>query len=65
MKIVVQFKRCIINTNISYIFISKFTYKKELGLIILAVIDKSSKIGFNITLLFFDLAIKLWIKNSE
>ena len=47
------------------IIISKFSYKKKLGLIILFVIDKNLEIHLYCTILFLALAISWRMQSSE
>lgn len=47
------------NTGIFCIIESKFSHKKELGLIVILIIDKSLNIGFYNIILLVNLAINL------
>ena len=53
------------NASIFGIIIGKFRYKKKLCLIILFKGDKSSKVYFYCTILFFGLTICLRVKGDE
>ncbi len=58
-------KRYMASTRIFYIIVGKFNYWEEPGLIILLVIDKSSKINFYHTILSLGFAINLMIKGNK
>ena len=52
-------------TSIFHIIISKFSYKKETGLIVLFIINKSSEINLDYNILPFCLAINLKVESNE
>ncbi len=52
------------NTGIFCIIVSKFSQKKELGLIVLFVIDKNSEIGLYYTVLSLELSMSWRVKSS-
>ena len=54
-----------INPGIFHISVSKFSFKKESGLIVLFIINKSSKIGLYHIVLLFCLAISLRMESSR
>ncbi len=60
----VYLKRCITGAGIFRIIVSKFRYRKKLGLIVLFVIDKSSEISFHCTVLSLSLAISLKVESN-
>lgn len=63
--ITIEFKRYVVNTQILNIVVGKFSYQKELNLIILSIIDKRSEISLHCIMLLFCLAISLKVKNSR
>ena len=60
----IEFKKYVFNIYIFNIFINKFYYNKKSYLIILFKINKSSKIRFYNTILPFNLADYLKIKDN-
>ena len=65
METAVKLKRCVTNTNVFYIIISKFSHKKKFGLIILFVINKNLEINLYCIVLPLGLAINLWAKSNR
>ena len=62
---VIKFKKSIANTNIFDIIIGKLCIKKKLCLIILFKVNKDPKLGIYYIILFFNLAVYLWINGNE
>lgn len=65
MEIVVKLIRWITVADIIRIIVSKFSYKIESDLIVLFVIDKSSKICLYYAILPFSLPTSLRVKSSR
>lgn len=61
---IIKLNKSMIGICILCIIIGKFSYQKESSLNILLVIDKSFKINFYYTIVFFALAISLKVKDS-
>lgn len=65
MIVIIEFKRRIASICIFNIIVSKLSYRQEFCLIILFLIDKSTKISLYFDILFFNLAVCLWMKCSR
>lgn len=50
------------NTSLFYIIIRKFGYYKKFYLVILRIIDKSSKIDFYYIIFLLGLSVCLWVE---
>ena len=61
---VVEFEKYIANASIFSIIIRELRYRKKPYPIILFEVDKSLKVGFYYTILFFGLTVYLWIEGG-
>ena len=60
----IKLKKCVAGAGILGVIISKLRHEKKPCPIILFEVDKSSKIGFNYTILPFGLTVRLWVKGG-